>query len=422
MKSSLKTLDNGVRLITVPMKDNPAVTVMALAASGSNNDPDGKQGIAHFLEHMVMKGGEKYPGPYDVSATLDAIGAESNAMTGHEFTGYFAKGHPKHLSTMLDVIADVYRNASIDGNELEKERGVIAEEINMIEDMPMAHAMKAFQEVMYGDQPAGWHTLGTKETTGALTRNDFLAFKNKHYVGKNTIVIAAGDFDKKQVTDQVTQQFGDMPASRAPKRKKPTQTQQGPGVQIEQRETDQAHLAIGVHAYKASDKRLPALKVLNAVLGGGMSSRLFQQLREEMGVCYYVRSRVGAHDTYGHLAIMAGVDTKRLGEVVEKVMDEVRRMRDEPVGKKELQKAKDYLIGHTFLELEESEGVADFFLEQEVMTGEQKTPNQVAKEIRAVTAEDVQKVAKDIFKNNKLNMAAVGNVKNESSLKKTLEI
>ena len=422
MKATKKTLPNGVRLITVPMKDNPAVTVMALAATGSNNESQKQRGLAHFLEHMCMKGGERYPTPYDVSSTLDSLGAESNAMTGHEFTGYYAKGNPKHFAKMLDVVSDVYRNARIDESELEKERGVIIEEINMLEDMPMAHAAKLFYEVIYGDQPAGWHTLGTKEHIRNFSRKDFEQFKNKHYTGPNTIVVVAGDFDKKEVTKQVSEQFGDMPETNAPQRKKPKGAQKEARMQIEKRKTDQLHFNLGVPAYKASDERVPALKVLNAVLGGGMSSRLFQKLREEMGVCYYVKSRAGLHDTHGHLVVSAGVDTKRLGETLDEVTGEFRRLRDEPISTKELQKAKDYLIGNTFLELEDSEGVSDFYLEQEVLGGELKTPQQLASAIRKVTAEDVQKVATQLFKTDKLNLAVVGKVKSEASVRKKLKI
>jgi len=422
MKSTTKTLDNGVRVITIPMKDNPAVTVMALAVTGSNNETAKQKGLAHFLEHMIMKGGERYPTPYDVSTTLDAIGARSNAMTGHQFTGYYAKGHPKHFTTMLDVVADVYCNARIDEAELEKERGVIIEEINMYEDIPQHRAGGAFFEVMYGDQPAGWHTLGTKKSISALTRNDFVSFKNKHYVGKNTIIIVAGNIDTKTVNKETRTYFSDMPSKGVSKRNKPIIKQSEPNLKIITRETDQVHLNIGVHAYKAKDKRTPALEVLNTILGRGMSSRLFQLLREEMGVCYYVRSGVGSEDTHGYLVISAGVDTARINEVVENIMNELRCLRNEPVDTKELKKAKDYFIGTTFLDLETSEGVADFFVDQEIMTGEQKTPNQIAKEIRSVTVEDVQKVAKDVFQNTKLNMAAVGNVKNTAQLKKKLFI
>lgn len=290
MKSNKKVLKNGVRVITIPMKDHSTVTVMVLTEAGTVNEAEGKHGLAHFLEHMAMKGGEKYKTPYDVSSTLDSVGAYSNAFTGQEFTGYYAKGNPKHFSLLLDVVSDVYLKARIDEAELAKERGVIIEEINMYNDDPKALARDLFYKAVYGDQPAGRHPLGTKESINSLERGDFLAFIKKHYIAEKTIVVVAGNLDRKKVEKEVAEKYSDLKTQKTSKDLRVKEIQKEPNFLIKKKKTDQVHINLGVRAMKASDKRVPVLVVLNSVLSGGMSGRLFQKLREEMGICYYVKS------------------------------------------------------------------------------------------------------------------------------------
>ncbi len=421
MKHYTDTLKNGVRLITIPMKDNPAVTVMVFAGAGSNNEKKEERGLAHFLEHMCMKGGEKYPTHLDVSTTLDSLGAESNAFTGSEYTAYYAKGNPKHLEKMLAVVSDVYINPRIEESELEKEKGVIVEEINLSHDLPMERVIRLFKEVLYGDQPAGWSTLGTKKTVTGFKRDDFVKFKDKNYGAENTFVIISGDVNKKEVKKQVSKIFEGVPQVKPTKRKKPKENQKIPQLKTENRQTDQTHMVLGVRAFQVSDKRAPALEVLSAVLGKGMSSRLFVKLREEMGVCYYVSAITDLHDNYGVLAVRAGVDTNRLTEVTKEIIAELEKLKNERVEPKELKKAKEWLIGRNYLDLEASDEVAVYYASQQILAGEMKDPKKWAGEIRKVTAEDVQKVAKTILKNDKLNMAVVGNVKDEKALKKALK-
>ncbi|MEX1027892.1 MAG: pitrilysin family protein [Candidatus Paceibacterota bacterium] len=423
MKANKKILTNGVRLITVPMKDNPAVTVMVMTEAGSKYETDANNGIAHFLEHMCFKGGKTYATPRAVSTALDRLGAESNAMTGHEYTGYYAKAHPKHFKKIVDVIADVFVHARLDETELNRERGVILEEINMYEDFPPRHVADLLYRLVYSGQPAGQPILGSRENIKQMTREQFLEFHHTHYVADATVVFVAGAFDTKEVTREVERAFAELPASKAVKMPKTVESQKKPQLLIEQKKTDQTHVALGIRAYKASDKRAPALNVLKTVLGGGMSSRLFLKLREEMGVCYYVKSSLDLHRDHGLLGVSAGVDTNRLEEVVGEITREFARLKREPVDEKELKKAKDYLIGSLALSLETSDSVNDFFAEQELLErGELKTPNRVIKEIRAVSAADIQTVARDIFTNERLNMAVVGKVRDEAGIRRALRI
>ena len=420
MKSKKKTLKNGVRLITVPMKDHPTVTVLVITEAGTINESKDKHGLAHFLEHMAMKGGEKYKTPYAVSSTLDAIGAASNAFTGQEFTGYFAKGNPKHFSKIFDVVSDVYLKARVDEEEISKECGVIIEEINMYKDNPRAYVQDLFYRAVYGDQPAGRHPLGTKESVSSITRDDFIDFMNRHYVAENTMVVVAGDFDAKSVEKEVTQRFQEIPSSKPPAQPKVKSNTDGDRFLIETKNTDQLHINLGVRTFNASDRRVPALMVLDSVLSGGMSGRLFQKLREEMGVCYYIKSSAELNRGHGLFKVMMGIDPKRFGEVLDAVMFELCRLRDETVGDKELKKAKEHLIGGVFMGLEGSDSVAEFFVEQEIVAGTQKTPNQLAKEIRSVKAEDIKKLARQIFINDRLSAAVVGKRPNRNTLESKL--
>jgi len=376
--------------------------------------------MAHFLEHMCMKGGQKYSTPYAVSSALDSLGAESNAFTSTEATAYFAKGHPKHFSKMLDVIADVYLRPRLEAEELEKERGVVIEEINLRDDMPMARASHLLNELMYGDQPAGWHTLGTKEVIRSIDQQSMKDFHSRHYNSLNTIVVVAGDVPTKGLREKIESYFGQMTVGRPSKRLKPKLIKTGPKITITGRETDQVHLRLGAYAYPATSKNLPALMVLNSVLSGGMSGRLFQKLREEMGVCYYVSSRVEEHDSYGHLVVAAGVDTSRVNESLQAIVDEMRRLSSELVDSRELKKSKDYLIGNMFLDLETSLGLADFYLEQEILSEVLETPDQKARLLKSVEATDIRRVARSIFKSADLSLSLVGNYNDRSALKKIL--
>lgn len=422
MKVTKKTLKNGVRLITVPMKDNPAVTVMVVAGAGSNNEDETNKGIAHFLEHMCFKGGEKYTSSREVSGTLDALGAKSNAFTGHEYTAYYAKGNPKHLTKMLDVVSDIYLNARIPEEELEKERGVILEEINMYTDLPRVQVEDLFFEVLYGDQPAGWNTLGTKESIKKMKKDAFDAFRQQNYTTTNTVVIVAGEIDSTKVLSEVKKRFEDLPKYDVPKRVKTREKQSAPQLKYGKKKTGQTHMMIGVRACKASDTKVATLEVLAGILGYGMSSRLFSKLREDMGVCYYVSATPDLYSDHGFLAINAGVDNKRVEEVTKNILVELKKLKEELVDEKELQKVKEYIVSGLYLGLEESLGVTEFYMRQELVEGGIVAPRQKEKEIRNVTAQDVRKLARSLFVDSGLNMAVVGLIKDEKALRDVLTL
>lgn len=411
-----KTLSNGLRIITVPMKDTPTVTVLVLVEAGSKYEIKNINGLSHFLEHMCFKGTPKRPTPIQISKELDGLGAQYNAFTSQEFTGYYAKAHAKKLSQIIDIISDMYLNPTFLEKEIQKEKGVIVEEIRMYEDMPQSHVQDIFTALLYGDQPAGWNVAGTEERVKAMTRDDFVGYRSKHYVAKGTTVIVAGKFDEKKIIFDLEKAFKSVSQDKKYDKIKVKESQSKPSVAIKDKETDQTHLVLGFRSYDIFDKKIPALKVLNAALGGSMSSRLFQKLREEMGLCYYVRSSTSEMTDHGYLAISAGVDKKRFIDAILAIIGECRKIAEMPIPSDELRKTKDFLIGNMYLQLESSDSQAEFYGFQEILKKEMRTPDQVAREIESVTSEAVQKIAKEIFRNNRMNLAAIGDIKEKETL------
>ena len=408
MKYTKHTAENGLRIITVPMPDSQSVTVLVMVEAGSKYETKEENGISHFLEHMCLKGTSKRPESGTISRELDGLGAQFNAFTGGEYTGYYAKAHPKYFEKILDVVSDMYLDPLFEQKEIDKEKGVIIEEINMYEDMPDMQVQHLWDELLYGDQPAGWKILGTKETVSAMNRENFVSYRKKYYVPKSTIVVVAGNIDEGFVREKVSEAFKTMPAGEKNGKQPVKEIQDSPKVLVKNRETDQTHIVMGVRTFGVHHPDVVILRVMNAVLGGSMGSRLFQKLRDEMGVCYYVRSYPNRQTDVGDLRVSTGVDNKRIKEVVSAVLEELQKLVNSPVPEEELQRAKDCLIGKIYLNLEPTDDVASFFADQEIVRGDIRTPEEIAVLIRKVTAADIQRVAKDIFKNEGLNLAIVG--------------
>ncbi len=420
MNFKKKTLKNGLRIIIVPIKDAPSVTVMSMIEAGSEYESKDKNGISHFLEHMFFKGTKKRPKSIDISKEFDGMGSQHNAFTSNEVTAYYAKAATKHFEKILDIISDMYLNPTFPEAEMEKEKGVIIEEINMYEDLPQAVVQELFQKLLYGDTPQGWSVAGPKENIRKMKREDFINYTEAHYVAEKTLVVVAGDVDPKMTFKKIESTFKNIHSGKVIRKSKFIESQNKPELEIKNKGTDQAHLVIGVRAFDLYDKRGPALKVLSTLLGNGMSSRLWQKMREELGICYYVGSSINDLTDHGNFTISAGVDNSRINIAVEGILGELKKMKDEKVPEAELKKAKDYLIGRMYLGLESSNSLANFYGFQEIMREKIKTPKEMEKEIEAVTAEAVQKLAQQIFINKNLNMALVGNVKDSKSLQKIL--
>ena len=408
MKFSKKVLNNGLRIITVPMKDNPTATVLVLVEAGSKYETKNVNGISHFLEHMCFKGTTKRPKVIDISKELDALGSQYNAFTAQEYTGYYAKSDAKHFKKILDIVSDIYLNSTFPETEMEREKGVIIEEINMYQDMPAKHVQDLLMELMYGDQPAGWNVAGPKENILKMKREDFVKYKKQHYLPEATVIVVAGQVKEKEVLTEVNKIFVKVPRGKKSNKLKIKEVQKRPEVLIKYKKTDQTHFVLGMRSYDFFSKKSPILSVLGGILGGGMSSRLFQKLREEMGVGYYVRAYNDAFTDHGFFQISAGVDNKRIFEVIEVILNECKKLATKEVGDEELNKVKESLIGNMKLSLESSDDIANFYGGQELLKREVKNAEEKACEIRKVSANQIKNLAKEIFRNNRLNLALIG--------------
>ncbi len=401
-------LDNGLRIILAPQPQNLATTVLVLVEAGSKYETKEINGLSHFLEHMCFKGTKKRPTTMDISSELEEIGAQYNAFTGMEYTGYYAKAQSKHFSKILDIISDIYLNPVFKSEEINKEKGVVIEEINYIEDTPIRKVWDIFLEALYGDQPAGWDILGSKEVIQKLNREDFLKYRNEHYVAKSTIVVVAGNFDEKETIKEIQDAFKGIISEKKFGKVKTQESQNKPEVLLKFKQTDQTHLILGVRAFDIFDERKYALQILSDILGGGFSSRLVQKIREEMGAAYYVHSGADLYTDHGYLAVSAGVDNKKIDDVIKAILNEFKLLTEKAVVEEELQRVKDHLTGGLILGLETSDAIASFYGGQEIIAKKIISPEDLIKKIQAVKSEEIMAVAKDIFQNNKLNLAIIG--------------
>ena len=415
MKINKTILPNGLRIITVPMLDNPSVTVLVMVSAGSKYETKKINGLSHFLEHMVFKGTTRRPKAVDISRELDSLGASYNAFTGQEYTGYYAKVAARHLDKALDIVSDMYVNPIFDTAEIEKEKGVIVEELRMYKDLPQHQAAEMFTEALYGDQPAGWPIIGTEDTIRSFSRADLIAYRSAHYVASATTVIVSGSFDESTIIADIEKSFSAISTGDKAGKLPVHESQSSPEVKLTFKETDQTHLVLGVRTFPIFDPRMPIMRVLSAILGKSMSSRLWTKMREELGICYYVNADQDSYTDHGVLAISAGVDNTRVEQAIKGILGECARLRDEFVSEAELQKVKDYIAGTTVLHLETSDARAEYCGYQEVLKNKVDMPEEGIAKVRAVTAEQVRELARQVFVDTQLTLSIVGKYKDPSA-------
>lgn len=413
-------LDNGLRIITAPQPGNLAVTLLVLVEAGSKYESEANRGVSHFLEHMCFKGTAKRPKTIQIAEELDSIGASYNAFTGMEYTGYYAKAEARNFDKILDLISDLYLNPTFPAGEIDKERGVIIEEINMYEDDPPSKVHEVFMELLYPNQPAGWDIAGPKENILKLTQKDFIDYRNAHYLAGATAVVVAGTFDEEAVINKITETFRSISRGEKGGKVKTLESQTEPQLALKYKESDQTHIVLGVRAYDIKHEDRFALEILSHVLGGGMSSRLFDKLRHDLGAAYYVSSGADLYTDHGYMAVSAGIDKNKIKEVIEAILGEFKNLKTTPVTEAELTKVKNHLSGSIILGLETSNRLASFYGNQEIVERHIMTPEEIIKKLNEVSPEDVMRVAKDIFKNEKLNLAVLGPLKDEAPLRDLL--
>lgn len=399
---------NGLRLITVPIKNSNSVTVLILVATGSKYEAKDINGVSHFLEHMFFKGTNKRPDTLKIAETLDEVGGEYNAFTSKEVTGFWAKVDKSHTGIALDWISDIFLNSKFDGKEIEKEKAVIIEEINMYLDTPTAYISDLWEKLLYGDQPAGWRVIGEKENILAINRQKVVDYYNTHYSALNTIVCVAGDILEQEIESKLQDYFKNTEKRNVETKIKVKENQKNPEILIYNKKTDQTHFCLGVRAYDLFHPQRYALALLSIILGGNMSSRLFIKIREKNGLAYSIHTSADNFTDTGYLVTQAGVDHKNLEKSIDLILKEYKDLRDKKITAKELQKAKDYLKGAMSLSLDASDSQASFYTMQELLEGNILTPEEKFKKIDEVSPDDIKKVAEDIFLPAKLNLAVIG--------------
>lgn len=407
-KHSKFVLKNGLRVITVPMEGVSSATVLVLVGGGSRYEQKDKAGLSHFVEHMIFKGTKKRPTAFDISSLVDSVGAEDNAFTGKDQTGFYIKVRNEHLPLAFDILSDTLSDSLYQEGEIEKERGTIIEEINMYEDNPLMKIDDVFYELMFDGNPLSWAILGDKKTVSSIKRADFLDYTKRFYQGSDMVLAIAGKFDQKQVEDLAEKYFSCFIKGEKEKFIEFGNGQHEPRVKIAHKKTDQAHLYFGFPSFSFFDPDKPALEALSTILGGGMSSRLFVQVRGKRGLAYYVGSETEFFFETGVIGARAGLNLEKVDEAIRVIKEEFDKTKDGDVTEKELAKAKDFLKGRTALKLENSFEVAEWYAEHELLEGKIETPEGVLNKINKVTLDDVRKVANRLFLPEKANLAIIG--------------
>jgi len=405
------------------MPSNPAVTSMVLINAGSEHERREESGISHFLEHMLFKGTEKRPKGIDISRELDEIGASYNAFTSREYTGFYVKSAKLHFEKVTDVLADIVLHSRLRDEDIERERGVILEEINMYRDLPQELVADMFTTLLYGDSPAGRDVLGSKETVGSFASTHFRSYRKRHYIPEKTVVIVAGGITEERARETVAKLFAEYPkGQKQTKKKKVGRFTPESRVKLSYKKTDQTHFILGSTTCDRYHEDVWTLGVLSAVLDGGMSGRIFQRIREELGAAYYASYGSSFYTDHGDWSLSAGVANARTQEVLRASLEELERVQRELVDPEELKKAQEYLIGSLLLSLETSGARARFYGFQSLFKEDQMyTPDELSKKIKAVTAEDIQRIAKKYFKRRSLRLALIGPHKNVASFEKLLK-
>ena len=411
------TLPNGLRVTTCEMPLTRSVSVNVYVGVGSRYEPDERAGISHFIEHMLFKGTERRPTPVEISATVEGTGGMINAGTEHEMTVYWCKVAQPHFEESLDLLMDILRNSLFESESIEKERQVVIEELNMINDYPTYRADSLIDELLWPEHAMGREIGGSKQSIGDITREMMLEHLGEYYTPGNVVVSVAGNVRHEDVVRQVGELSEDWPTAEARGWSPVTHTKQAPQLRLEYRKTEQTHLCIGLPGVSIVDPY--ALDVLSVILGEGMSSRLFVEVREKGGLAYDVHSGVSHFLDCGAFIVAAGVDPSRIYEAVELILAEVGGMRDS-VTEDELERAKRLIAGRMMLRMEDTRAVAGWIGNQELLLGHIQDVDEVVERVNAVTLEDLNRVGNQVLVTDKLNMAVVGSCRGVRRLERLM--
>lgn len=390
-----------------PLHETSAISVLVLVKTGSRNESLKINGIAHFIEHLLFKGTKKRPNSLLITKELDGIGAEYNAFTAKDKTGYYIKASKEHLELAIDVLSDMIYNSKFDEREIERERGVIIEEINMYNDNPVMQIDSLVENSVFENHSLGRLISGTHKTVRAITRNDILKFHKKYYVPENMIIGVSGNFEEKKAKILLKKYFKVKDFNNKNNLTIFQSQQKNSKVILDEKKTDQIHLSLAYPSVKYEHKYDKPLQLLSIILGGNMSSRLFIKIREKLGLCYYIRCESSHYEDTGIFSISSGLDKARIEQAIKYIFEELKKITNSGVTNKELKMAKEFLKGQFMLKIENSMNVIDFYLEQLLLKQKFKTPEQILKEFDKVKKEDILNSAKYIFKKEKINLALI---------------
>lgn len=419
MQIHTKTLPNGLRLQAVEMPGTNVITTLILAGAGSRYEDKKISGISHFLEHMFFKGAEKYKTPKAVSEAIDSFGGEFNAFTGKEYVGYYVKSGKENFSKSMDVLSDMLIHSKFDSQEIEKERGVILEEMAMYLDAPMYQISWDFERLVFGDQPLGRDQIGTKELINTVTQQDFFDYKNALYVPENLVITVAGAVNEKSL-DKIAEFFEFKAKKQSMERLDFDPHLATEKFKIRTKKTEQYHISFGVRSISEQDEQYPTLKLLGVILGGNMSSRMFQNVREEKGLCYSIRTTVDEFTDTGLLTTRAGVKLTDVLRAAEAVRTEYDKISQEGITEAELEKAKNYMAGKADLKTEDTEDVAHHFAKDTLLYRKIEDFNEWKARIREVTKSEVEVLAHKLLVPENFRFAGIGPKIDEGKLKEII--
>ncbi|HEY6894925.1 MAG TPA: pitrilysin family protein [Rhodanobacteraceae bacterium] len=400
-------LDNGLRILTERMTQVRSISIGVWLTRGSRHESAERSGIAHFVEHMLFKGTATRTAE-DIAQQIDSIGGQLDAFTAKEYASYYIKVLDEHLPLAIDILADIVRNPAFAADDVEREKKVVVEEIKMVEDTPDDLVHEIFTQGFWENHPLGRPILGTRETVESFTPELLRDYFAKAYTPRNLIVSAVGNLEHARVRDLVQEKFGSLQTSGEPLQEHAPQVV--PKILIRNKELEQSHLCVGVSSYPQSHDDRYSSYVLNTLLGGSMSSRLFQNVREKRGLAYAVFSGLSAYRDAGSFTIYAGCSNEAVGEVVDLVVEEMRGVKNTAVPKAELQRAKDHLKGSLMLSLENTASRMSHIARQEIYFDRQFGLDETLQGIEKVTPDDVQRVATDLFDERSLSATVLGNV------------
>ncbi len=416
----IHALTGGARLVTTAMPGRLSSSAVAMFGGGSRLEDDRLAGVSHFIEHLFFKGTRKRPSPKEIADAIEGVGGFINASTDKELTAYWTRVPAEYTELGLDVLFDIVSNSRLDPDDIERERAVILEELKMYQDQPQDHVQNLFEELIWPGHPLGRDIAGTQESVSRLTRDDILEYADAHYRLPNVVIGAAGALDENEVVELV------RPRLTLPGGLNGHATAVSPGaldaahVMVRRQRTEQAHICLGVRAYSYLHPDRYAIDLLNTLLGEGMSSRLFLNIRERLGIAYDVHSFMQKHRDTGYVAVYLGVDPKKAVEAVKAVLRELGRLCDEEVASDELERAKEFTKGRLRLDLETTNGVAFWLTYQELLLGEIKTIDEEVALVDAVSVADIRRVACEILR-GPLQMAVIGPFASDARFRSAIE-